>query len=587
VPAWIRSALAALMVVAAHEWSAAQDESRIQVILSGAKPFRDDLKAIIGMAPGNLKKQANNVDETLESFQQGLDPELPIGLDLIFGEKLIYQPVMPIKTFEGKVGFLANLKDFGWKIAGPDAGGLYTITEPPPAPPRGVKKAQPKAAAPAEPYYMRHIHQHAVISPRKADLPVNLANPGPGLKMLLGPHDLVARIEGDDKTLQKRRNTFAEFRKQIEAAIKFKRGESEAEFELRKLGVAQNFNEAERFLIESKLLEIGWTTDMAKKDGRGVLRLEALPKTSLEDSVHLLVKDPSYFANVTLHDKPVLALKVNFAIDDMRSQHAKELYAALRPVMKLKIDERPALSEDGKKAAKETFNKFLDMLEAARALKVLDVFVDLHAAETKHTLVCGIRCVNGDDAIPLIEAFPKIREGWEIKTAIEEHGGVKIHSIGVAEHRKEEFESLFAGPRVFYIGTSDKAVWGAAGVNALAELKAAIDQSQQPAPEKADPVFLSIKANFGPLVDLIHVLREKEPKKPAEDKEAQEAAEQLEKTLAKINKFAKDSFGLCEVALEGVMRREGDAVTGEMSVHECVLQFIGSVAANWAAENLE
>jgi hypothetical protein len=592
VPAWFRAALAAAAVLGWGACLSAQPsaESRIRVVVSGAQGVRDDIKYILELAPGNLKKQAKTVDEILEGFQQGVDPRQPMAVDFVFSaNELLYQPIFPIEAFEGRNGFLANLNAFGWKVQGP-VNGLYTITEPPRQAPRGTKKtATPKTAAtPAKPFFMRYVHGHAFLASRQTDLPANVADPSAELKKLVGTADVVAEIKNDAATLPARLAAFKEFRKQIEAALKYKRGEAEADFALRKLSTEQTFNELERFLIETQRLEVSWTTDPAGKTGRGALRLEALPKTSLEHSVEQLVQRPSYFAHVKLHeDKPVLALKVNFAIDELRSQHARDLYAALRPVIKLRYDERPALTAAGKAAAKEASDKLLDLFESARAIQVLDGFIDLHVSGEQHTGVCGIRCVDGDKVVDLLGYLPKIREGWDVQTHVEEHGGVKIHKVHIAPHRHEEFHALFAGEPVVYIGTSADAVWGAAGVGALDELKAAIDQASQPPPDTVDPEFFRLKINFGPLVDVVSIFRAKEPKKPADDKEAQEAAEQLEKQLAKLKKFAKDSFGACEVPLEAALKRDGNAVVGTMTVQECVLRFVGSAAADWAAENLQ
>jgi hypothetical protein len=603
VPAWCRISLACLLLAGTPDWSNAQnkDESRIRVVISSAKALRTDLKTVLEMSPPNLKKQAQVVDETLESFQEGVDPDKPIGFDIVFGSTdRIYNLAVPVSKLEGNGGFLNNLRGFQYKITGP-TNGLYTLSDPPPAAGRkkvGAGKAAPAPGAAQKKYFMRHAHGYGMISPRQEDVPAVVPNPLPNLAKLIGNRDVAAWIENDDATLDKRRSTFTEYRKQIEAAIKFKRGEPNEEFEVRKMSVRQSFNEAERFLLESKLLEIAWTTDIGQKLGTGDLRLEASPKTSLEESVELLVKDPSYFANVKLHDKPALALKANFAIDPMRSEHAKDIYATVRPAMKLRIDDRATLTADGKAAAKEAFDKLLDMLEAARAIKVLDVFIDLHEASEKHTGVCGIRAVDGDKAIEILELFPRIRDGWKFDANVDERGGVKIHAVTVAPHRTEEFRTIFAGDAIVYIGTSKDAVWGAAGLNALEELKTAIDQSQAALHQAGpvDPEFFKLAMNFGPFIDLLDVVRAHEPKREPPAKDAQNYADLLqdykdaqeyERQATKLRKLAKDAFAGCNLGLEASLRRDGNAVIGAMTAHECALRFVGSAIANWAAENLE
>lgn len=593
VPAWFRVVLAAFLVFGWRAELSAQSpaESRIRIVAASAQGVRDDFKYILELAPGNLKKQAKTVDEILEGFQQGVASHKPMAVDLVFSSnELLYHPIFPIEAFEGRNGFLANLNAFGWKVQGP-VNGLYTITEPPRQAPRGSKKSTTTTKSttpPAKPFYMRYAHGHAFLASRQTDLPANLPDPAAELKKLVGNHDLVMEIKNDSSTLPTRLASFKEFRKQIEAALKYKRGEAEADFALRKLSTEQSLNEIERFLIETQHLEVTWTTDTSHKLGQGTLRLEAIPTTSLEHSIQQLVQQPSYFAHVKLHeDQPLLSLKVNFAIDDLRSQHARDLYAALRPVVKLRYDERPALTEAGKAAAKEASDKLLDLFEAARAIHVLDGFIDLHGATEQHTGVCGIRCVDGEKVVELLSYLPKIREGWDVQIHVDGVGDAKIHKVLIAPHRHEEFHTLFAGEPVVYVATSAQAVWAAAGVGALEELKAAIEQSQQPPPSAVDSEFFHLKINFGPFIDLISILRAKEPKKPAEDKEAQDQAEQLEKQLAKLKKFAKDAFAGCDVPLEASLKRDGLAVLGTMTVQECVLRFVGSAAADWAAENLE
>jgi hypothetical protein len=585
VPAWSRFALACMVAMgsmAAHEASA-QEASRVRVVISGADPLREDLQALIEMAPTpKLRKQWTTLDETLLSFLEGVDSTKPIALDIVFEpEGLAYSGIVPIIKFDGKgSNFLANMKAM-FKVGAPDAGGVISLTNPQ----GGGKKKAAAAGPPAKPLFLRHVHKHAFLSLKKADVAGNVPDPAQALAALIGNQDAVVRIENDAKTLPARQKTFLEFRKQIEAAIKFKRGEAEADFELRKLSAAQSFNEAERFLLETKRLEGGWTTDIPQKEGRGKLHLEALPDTSLEASIKLLALSHSYFANVKLHEKPVLGFKTNFAIDEMRSAHAKELYPKMRPAFKLQVEARPALNAAGKEAGKKAIDVFFDILEASLPLKVLDAFINLHPASEKHTLVCGIRAVNGDKAVEALELFPTIREGWVVKTNVAEHAGVKIHSVGVAPHRKGVYESVFAGEAIVYVGTSPDAVWGAAGVNALDELKAAIDQQQQPlaADAPVDQEFFKLQAQFGPLVDLLDAFRASEPKAPADDKEALELAKQQ----AKFRKLATEAFAPGDGVLESSLKRDANAVKGEMVIREGVLRFLGSAVADGVAENLQ
>ena len=101
--------------------------------------------------------------------------------------------------------------------------------------------------------------------------------------------DLVAELKNDAAGIGVRRDNFKALRKQFEALIKFRRGEDPHAFELRKLALNQQLDEAERFLVESENMQIRWTTDTVKGLGRGELSLTALPETELLTSVPSVV----------------------------------------------------------------------------------------------------------------------------------------------------------------------------------------------------------------------------------------------------------------------------------------------------------
>lgn len=551
--------------------------TRITVVAGSDQRLRDDLEYLVKLAPANLQRHWKTLSETLESFEDGVDKTRPIGVEFIFGgEQLGYKPIIPFTELEGRgATFVNNVNGFGYKSA-KDATGLWTLSP--------VVSRNKKAAAGPPPItmYMREAAgKYAVIAPDKAELPVKLADPSLSwAKFLAGARDAVAHMEGDPETMVARRKSFQELRKQLEAAIKFKRGESEADFALRKLSAEQSFNETERFLIDTKELLIAWTTDAEKNAGIGELLLTANPGTDLEASIQLLTQQPSYFANVPFHEKGTLQARINFAIDPMRSKHATDLYPVMLPSVKAWIDARPALDDKGKAAGKAAADVLFEMLTEAIALKNVDIFLDVHAsADGKNTLVGGLRATDGTKAVDALKQFPNIRTGWKWEENKGEHAGVKLHALTVAPHRAAVVQALCGGDPVLHIGTSKDTVWVAAGQDAETELKAAIDAAQKPAPEKADPTFLHVDLRLHLLVDVLDAYRGSFAPGTTKQDQADD------KQRAKWRKYGKDAFSGGDDQLIGKLIHEGNDVKGDFKVNLGALKFVGTMIADFVAEN--
>ncbi len=551
--------------------------TRITIVGASDQRLRDDFEYLVKLGPANLHKHWKTLDETLQAFEDGVDKTRPIGVEFIFGgEELGYKPIVPFTTFEGKgVSFVNNVNGFGFKaVKGAD--GLWTVN---PVVGKGKKAA---AGPPPRVMYMREAAgKYAVISTEKADVAAKLADPSLNwAKILIGNRDVVGHLTGDPATMDARRKSFQELRKQLEAAIKFKRGESEADFALRKLSAEQSFDESERFLIDTKELLIAWTTDAAKNAGLGEFFLTANPGTSLAESIALLTQQPSYFANVPFQPKGAFQVRINFAIDPMRSKHSKDFYAAMLPVVKAGVDARPALDDKGKTAGKAAVDVLFEMLNESIPLKNLDMFIDAHAsADGKNTLIGGLRCIDGSKAINAFKQFPNIRPGWKWEENVGEHQGVALHSLTVAPHRAAVVQALCGGEAIIHIGTSKDAVWFAAGQDAVKELKAAIDAVQQPAPEKIDPTFLHVDLHLQVLVDVLDAYRGSFP--PGTSKQDKDD----EKQRAKWRQYGKTAFADGDDQLIGKLVHEGADVKGDFNVSLGALKFVGTMIADIVAEN--
>lgn len=586
-PLFLTLTAALLMVQSAL----AQPEARIQVVQPGIDQLKSDLKYLVELSPTPaLKKQwGTTLEPLLDSFAEGLDPTKPIRVDILVGKDVGYEMHFPIKKLKGKEGFLDNLNGMGFNSAEVGQGGtLYSITQ-------GTSKKGPAK----KPMFLRYLNGYGSLAPTQGAVPANLPHPiddpDKGVKALLAKgYDVVASLKnsGVAADVATRKANFKELRKQLEAGLAFKRNEDKSEFALRKLSMEQNLNEAERFMVDTDEFLAGWTTTvgasgMAGK-GRAEFSISALPGSDLAKSTAALATSSSVFANVTLHKEPAVSGKINFGLDTLRSEHLKEFYKTVRPTLELQIDRRATLkTAEQKKAVKEASNILIDMLNDTVALGVADLFMDLHSAgDGKHTFVCGARVANGKKADEIVKLLPKVNASREVKLDIQKIGDdVTVHSVGVPDHRKAAFQKLFPGEQTIYVATSKEAVWGAAGVDALKELEAAIKEAAQPAPESVDPRVVYFTANAARMIELMDIVRpEVQPVGEKLTKDEKARLKQRDKDLERVRKLAVEATAGCDALFSGEIKKNENKVEGWMDVSECVLKFIGSVTADFAKD---
>ncbi len=551
----------------------AQSEARIKVISPGIDRLKEDLKFLVELSPTpTLKKQWDKTLEPLiDSFAQGLDAARPIRVDLVFGKADVGQELhFPLTKLEGKGGFLDNLAGFGYnnKKLAP---GLFELLQ-------GTKRNVKTVG------FLREANKYASIATTQAAIPATLPHPITAeLKAFLEKgYDVAAELKNDPKDkvgLAARLANFKGLRKQLEAGVTFKRDEDKSAFELRKLLVVQNLDEAERFLVETELLTVNWVTDVIGKMGHGELRFSAISDTALRTSSDLLAIKPSYFANVTPPEKTAATGRLNFPIDPMRAGHAKAFHKAFRPVLAKRIADDASLKDaDQKAAAKQVGDLVIDMLDAGIKVGAIDGLLDLTEGDDgKHTLLFGIRAADGTVADKIIELIPKIRPGVKVNLKVAEVAGASLHTLTLSDKRLPRFQIFFPGETQIHVATSKDAVWIAIGTDAPAVLTAAINAAAGPAPAMADPVVAYLSANMAKLVGLVEALEPDQvestgPKTPAQ------------KEREKIRNLAEQAVKGCEPRLTSVLKRNGNIIEGTLDVTECALKFVGTMIADFAKD---
>ncbi len=586
-PLFLTLTAALLMVQSAL----AQSEARIQVVQPGIDQLKSDLKYLVELSPtAALKKQwGTTLEPLIDSFAEGLDPTKPIRVDILVGKNVDYEMHFPVKKLDGRDGFLNNLNGMGFTVKPLAAGGnLYSVTQ-------GNAKKGPAR----KPSYMRYLNGYGSFAPKEGALPAKLADPitdpQTGVAALLAKgYDVAVSLKNSatPADVAARKANFKELRKELEAGLSARRTEDKSEFALRKLSMEQNLNEAERFVVEIDEFLAGWTTTTGAKEmagkGRAEFSLTALPNTDLEKSAQALAAKSSHFANVTLHKEPAVSGKINFGLDKLREAHLKEFYKTVRPTLELQIDRRVTFkTAEQKKAVKAASNILIDMLNDTIALGVADLFMDLHSAGNgKHTLVCGARVADGKKADEIVKLLPHVNASRDIKLDMQKIGDdFSVHSVGIPDHRKAAFQKLFPGEQTIYVATSKDTVWGAAGVDALKELEAAIKETAGAAPAAVDPRVVYFTANAARLIEVMDILRpEEQPIDEKLTKDEKARIKQRDKDLERVRKLAVEATAGCDALFSGEIKKDGNKVDGWMDVSECVLKVIGAVTADFAKD---
>lgn len=572
---------AGMWALAAAVWASAplpiqaQDQVRLTIVQPGHDGLDADLIDLVKQAlTPALQKQAGTLQDVLDEFEVGVDGAKPIVVDLVFTKTGIeYQGAIPyLPPIDNKrQGLFANLSGFGFKISSvKNDPTLHEVRDP----------SLPK------PFYLRDLTgpQYAIMANDPASIPNTLPNPQSRVAAWLGNgRDIVVHLEQKPEGADARKAAMSAAREQLESVLKFNRDESKEDFAFRKATATLNLAEMERFLLDAQKFTAAWTTDVPAGKGHGELELIAFPGSSLANSIELAASKPSYFANIALKPDAVFYGRMRFPLDSFRKEQLKLYYPTLRPVLKSQIDTRERLTADGKVAAKQAADLFVDLFEAGLADDAVDSFVQIETAKNGHSMIGGIRVADGAKAPEILKLLPKIQSEWKVKLDAEKHGEVTIHQVTLPERWHDEFKTMFGGEPVLYVGTSKDAVWGAAGDGSLELLKAAIDAAAKPAPEKVDPKFVEAGGQFGPGARLIDKMVTKQHSdNPTKDKKILAQRKERERII----KLAVDSFkdGTDRSTME--LSREGDTIRGSATINPPVFRFLGSAIADFAKENL-
>jgi hypothetical protein len=558
--------LACLMVAgvfaapaAAQDLTPKQAAPSIKLVHPGWKRFYVDLDYILGLTTKEEQKQLPQLKEFgFDPFLVGVGGERPLGIDTLTDAKtlryLAFIPISDLKKFRKDNLEAADIES---KKLGKT---LYRLRDE------------------FEVWgFLQFQNDYAAISGKRADVPAAIADPRPAYEKLVAKYDLVLEIlnsQHSEAAQKVRKQQYdANIRKELFAMVERTKLETDDQFELRKLFTDIQLDELGRLYVGAKQARLGLVIDEKQADVSTMdFLLDPIPETELAASVQLLAKKSSDFANIARNEDAILSARINHPLDEMRQQNFVKLSLLLRKQAQQEFDKETDATKEEKQNRKKATDLFFDMIDAGLKSGVVDAFAEAHPSENgKNTIVGGILAVDGNAFIEALKLFPKASKGQKVELNVDEAGDVKIHKFTAATKEHALFNDFF-GSDVIYLGTSKKAVWYAAGENALVELKAAITKCGEPNTGKADDPVADVVIKLGPWMKL---------------RQALHAGDDEDEELLKLRQFAVDAFLVGDDSLKLNLKRVGDHVEGLMTGQPGILRFIGKMMADFSKENFD
>ena len=520
----------------------------VTVMHAGVDRLYEDLELIfvkLGAEPAQYKTLKEDV---LDVFFIGVDPKKPALVQIYVRSgkfnTVLHAPVTVAKQFRDNMRAL-GLKN---KIVG---AGLYQVSSLF----DGFLKESPGVT---------------IIGADRKDVTgpaVDLAKVAQRLG--LPEHDFVAEISNDDK-IADRKAAVQQIRKELLAGIKQLPMESSAEFALRKTTLEQQLSEIEQIYSEAKLiLTTGSVVTEKSPQLVSETKLTPLPDTPLAANIAAFGKTPSLFAALPFSNTLPLSSRIDYALDEMRKEHAAHFLKQSRPLVLKRIKDNSTHSEKTKAYLEQTASIIFDILEHSTTAGRYDAMVDVkpQGADGLHSLVGGVRV----DGAVVLAGLEKIKDSTAVTLNKEKVGEVSLHQVTLPGDL-EELQKVFGKQPVLWVGTAPDVVWFAVGENAEAELKQAIAATTAAAAKEpvADPQIIQLHVQAGLWMDLFDAIRDKQ-------KIGKKDARQI----------AIDAFKAGGDTFDFSMQRVGDSLILKLNLHEGILRYGGKAGARIVKENLQ
>jgi hypothetical protein len=573
------------------------EPAKFQAALSSADGLMKDMEFLTVTLAKQKAIYQKSIQPNIEIFLIGVNPVKPIGMSYLFDAETGQRMMMQIPV----LALAADFIDGNLVPIGIDATKVKT------------DKTLYKLSGETLTGFMRAKgdNSYASISKKESDVPAGIKGPDETLNTLLSKgHDFVAFSENSEAEGKVRAEAFTKLKENRIAALKKNTNESQEAFDLKKLIIEQQVDSIGQLFAETKLIEMGWTTNADAKLGQGVSHWTALPNTDFAKWVSKLKEEKSVFGGLTPSEKAVFTARVNMPISETNLVNLSKVYAASPVVLRQQIEKETDLSEDEKKARIAVTETGLEALNKALETSVLDMHLEIApSTDGKHSFVLGIRSIDNRASIEkLVDQLGKVRSGWSSKTNLEAVGETKFHSFTAANAPKTLLD-FYGGDGTVYVAAGPEFVGFATGLGSLDVLKtvAAAAASGQPKAlesfvdvrfharetlrvnhafmQEKDFDLLQIMKNFGFRRDKVEKSDEKAVgKKPAVGGGAAGKLSALKNF--EWQQTAIDAMAEGDDLVTMQMKLVNDAIDSNIEMREGVLTGLGAVIAKFAKDNL-
>ena len=537
----------------------------VYLIHKGASEVLSDLKVIMGLTSPSELKQYEKLLDHLELTLPGVDRDRPLRMDL-----LLKQSPYRMRTWIP----VANERVFWRNNLMPNGIGQQAQIIP---------NRVYKLSGNVYPYFLwiengfaQFVEVHTSVGGQiKTDfVPIRPAGQGgPGDPMTeLASEGYEFGLKGLNQpgNIEEREKLFfgsdGHKDKILATHVKLKTEDQDL-YDLNHLAMSVQLDELGRIFTEGQELTAKGRLDENRKVSEADLKLVALPGTALQASIENMGRMATKFATIPRSEKPVLSLRMNVFLDEMRKRGYLTILNQVRKVAVNRIETKSQRTATQKAALVTATNQMYELAEKTLADGAAIGFIEMQPAGDFHTVVAGMQGKNGDDALTILKTLQGAGPDLKVQFDVAKIGDVAVHSYELDSSVRETYQALL-GDNTIYVGTEANAIWLAGGTNALEALKTAIGQAK-PSPNGTEE-FLTVTGRFGPWFAARQKVQGDKLVEPfrTQHRLAVEAAEP-----------GDDRFNL-------VLRRDGKDLTGKLSLDSGVLRWVGKSLAHMAKEQI-
>jgi hypothetical protein len=522
----------------------------VTILLKSAGEGFADIGHMFKLA--NSEPQAKTLTETLDLFLVGVTRDKPISVQgFLAGTDMKYLLGLPVADAKKLKDFLKNIDDLD--LSNKPVVGVPNLFE---------IKGLIEAGA-----FLRYdaALAYGLVGEWREEVFAYKALPDASL---LGSNDVAVLIDSTKEQSAERKKAFDRLRKEGIDALKRGADETQAAFDVRKKAATHQFDEIERYFVESERIRIGWTTDVPKNRVAVDIDLSPLDGTPLAESVALIGKSPNRFAKVPT-EGAVVVVDANFPLDEMHKTQLLEQVPLTVAAIDEQADKSEKLSAAEKQSSKELSSLGGRVAAGLSKVGVVNGCLRVYPGDGgKFVSVAGGRIEDGGVFTEFLKkAAERLGGGDSLAMDVDSEGDVKIHKISLASYQKDYSELLAADGSVF-VGVGADQVWVGSGEGALARLKEAIKTANSGDVPESN-VALSISGNLLPWAKILD--RRVDPKlgDPA------------------LRKMAIEAFSAGGDTWSLKLWREEKKAKVAVQLNEGVLRFGGKVGAKFVKESLE